>query len=96
MEIFQVVSYACASSTQTQYIVPVLAYPLFIVQSIDMKVNTAKCYLFTFLVTTVTGQWVSEKLAMVTVCTKVLDTNAGFHSSTRALAVTNLCFSDTH
>ena len=35
-----------------------------------------------------------EKLAMVTVCTQVLADNTGLHSSTRALAVTNLCFSD--
>jgi len=42
-----------------------------------------------------TVQWVSEKLAMVTVCTQVLTGLTGFHSSARALAVTNLCFSDT-
>jgi len=43
-----------------------------------------------------TVQWVSEKLAMVTVCTQVLADDTCFHSSTRALAVTNLWFSDTH
>ena len=32
---------------------------------------------------------------MVTVCTQVLADNTGFYSSARALAVTNLCFSDT-
>ena len=39
-----------------------------------------------------TVQWVSIKLAMVTACTKIYCEKAGFHSSTRALAVTNLCF----
>ena len=38
---------------------------------------------------------VFEKLAMVTVCTQVSTNYAGFHRSTRALAVINLCFSDT-
>ena len=42
----------------------------------------------------VTVERVCEKLAMVTVCTLIFDTYAGFHSSVRALAVTNLCFSD--
>ena len=40
----------------------------------------------------VTGQWVSKKLAMIAACTKVLADNMGFNSSTRALAVINLCF----
>jgi len=49
-----------------------------------------------FFLQFVTVQLVSEKLAMVTVCTQVLDPYANFHSSTRALAVTNLCFSDAN
>jgi len=38
---------------------------------------------------------VSVKLAMVTACTQVLSFNTCFRVSTRAWAVTNLCFTDT-